>query len=33
MIAKEKAVSRFLGYLDEVGVEELAVLGVRAAIP
>ncbi len=27
--AKDKAVSRFLGYLDEVGVEDLAALGVR----
>jgi integrase/recombinase XerD len=27
--AKDKAVSRFLGYLDEVGVDDLAVLGVR----
>jgi integrase len=27
--AKDKAVSRFLGYLDEVGAGDLAVLGVR----
>ena len=27
--AKDKAVSRFLGYLDEVGVDDLAALGVR----
>src|SRR5258706_1259373 len=26
---KDKAVSRFLGYLDEVGVDDLAALGVR----
>jgi len=29
MIAKDKAVSRFLGYLDEVGVNDLGSLGVR----
>ncbi|MHB1164478.1 MAG: site-specific integrase [Candidatus Nanopelagicales bacterium] len=29
MIAKDKAVSRFLGYLDEVGAGDLAALGVR----
>ena len=29
VVAKDKAVSRFLGYLDEVGVEDLASLGVR----
>lgn len=29
MIAKDKAVSRFLGYLEEVGVNDLAALGVR----
>jgi len=29
VVAKDKAVSRFLGYLDEVGVDDLAVLGVR----
>ena len=29
MIAKDKAVSRFLDYLDEVGADDLAVLGVR----
>ena len=29
MITKDKAVSRFLGYLDEVGVVDLAALGVR----
>jgi integrase len=29
VVVKDKAVSRFLGYLDEVGVEDLAVLGVR----
>ena len=28
MIAKDKAVSRFLGYLDEVGADDLAALGV-----
>ena len=27
--AKDKAASRFLGYLDEVGVDDLATLGVR----
>src|SRR5262249_18150848 len=27
--AKDKAVSRFLGYLDEAGVDDLAALGVR----
>src|SRR5256714_3553416 len=27
--AKDKAVSRFLGYLDEMGVDDLAALGVR----
>ena len=27
--AKDKAVSRFLGYLDDVGVDDLAALGVR----
>jgi site-specific recombinase XerD len=27
--AKDKAVSRFLGYLDEMGVGDLAALGVR----
>jgi integrase len=29
VIAKDKAVSRFLGYLVEVGVDDLAALGVR----
>jgi integrase len=29
VVAKDKAVSRFLGYLDEVGVADLAALGVR----
>ncbi|MGB7962855.1 MAG: site-specific integrase [Propionicimonas sp.] len=29
MVAKDKAVSRFLGYLDEVGADDLAALGVR----
>lgn len=29
MIAKDKAVSRLLDYLDEVGADDLAVLGVR----
>jgi integrase/recombinase XerD len=29
VVAKGKAVSRFLGYLDEVGVGDLATLGVR----
>lgn len=29
VVAKDKAVSRFLGYLDEVGVDDLAELGVR----
>ncbi|HZJ05783.1 MAG TPA: site-specific integrase [Nocardioidaceae bacterium] len=29
MIAKDKAVSRFLDYLDEVGADDLAALGVR----
>lgn len=29
LIAKDKAVSRFLGYLHEVGADNLAVLGVR----
>jgi integrase/recombinase XerD len=29
VVAKDKAVCRFLGYLDEVGVEDLAALGVR----
>lgn len=29
VVAKDKAVSRFLGYLDEAGVDDLAVLGVR----
>lgn len=29
VVAKDKAVSRFLGYLDEVGADDLAVLGVR----
>jgi len=29
VITKDRAVSRFLGYLDEVGVDDLAVLGVR----
>ena len=29
VVAKDKAVSRFLGYLDEVGAGDLAVLGVR----
>jgi integrase len=29
VVAKDKAASRFLGYLDEVGVEDLAALGVR----
>ena len=28
-VAKDKAASRFLGYLDEVGVDDLAALGVR----
>src|SRR5260370_9362287 len=27
--AKDKSVSRFLGYLDDVGVDDLAALGVR----
>ena len=26
---KDKSVSRFLGYLDDVGVDDLSVLGVR----
>lgn len=29
VVAKDKAVSRFLGYLDEVGADDLAVLGVQ----
>jgi len=29
VVAKDKAVSRFLGYLEEMGVDELATLGVR----
>jgi integrase len=29
LVAKNKAVSRFLGYLDEVGADDLANLGVR----
>ena len=29
MIAKNKVVGRFLGYLDEVGADDLAALGVR----
>lgn len=29
VVAKDNAVSRFLGYLEEVGVEDLAALGVR----
>ena len=29
MVTKDKAASRFLGYLDEVGVDDLAALGVR----
>ena len=29
MVSKDKAVSRFLGYLDEVGVNDLAALGAR----
>jgi integrase len=29
VVAKDKAVSRFLGYLNEMGVDDLAVLGVR----
>jgi len=29
LVAKDKAVSRFLGYLDEVGADDLAGLGVR----
>ena len=29
VVAKDRAVSRFLGYLDEVGVHDLAALGVR----
>lgn len=29
VVAKDKVVSRFLGYLDEVGVNDLAALGVR----
>lgn len=29
MVAKDKAVSRFLGYLDDVGADDLAALGVR----
>jgi integrase len=29
VVSKDKTVSRFLGYLDEVGVEDLATLGVR----
>jgi integrase/recombinase XerD len=29
VITKDRAVSRFLGYLDEVGVDDLAALGVR----
>jgi len=29
VVAKDKAVSRFLGYLDEAGVADLAALGVR----
>lgn len=29
VVAKDKAVSRFLGYVEEVGVDDLAALGVR----
>lgn len=29
VVAKDKAASRFLGYLEEVGVDDLAALGVR----
>ena len=29
VVAKDRAASRFLGYLDEVGVDDLAALGVR----
>ena len=29
VVAKDKAVSRFLGFLEEVGVDDLAALGVR----
>ena len=29
VVAKDKAASRFLGYLDEVGIDDLAALGVR----
>ena len=29
VVAKDKAVSRFLAYLDDVGVDDLAALGVR----
>ena len=29
MVAKDRAASRFLSYLDEVGVDDLAALGVR----
>ena len=29
VVTKDKAVSRFLGYLDEVGVDDLAALGVQ----
>jgi integrase/recombinase XerD len=29
VVTKDKAASRFLGYLDEVGVDDLAALGVR----
>ncbi|MCA1694432.1 MAG: site-specific integrase [Actinobacteria bacterium] len=29
VVAKDKAASRFLGYLDEVGVDDLAAIGVR----
>lgn len=29
VVAKDKTASRFLGYLDEVGVDDLAALGVR----
>ena len=29
LVAKDKAASRFLGYLDEAGADDLAALGVR----
>jgi len=29
VVAKDRAASRFLGYLDEVGVDDLAALDVR----